>query len=218
MLYPGVLGETANGNWVKQMNLAADIRTCAAEVTRAVRRPEELALRWRDRTPKDSPSRLIFAVLMVSAGFGTVCYGIAANISGSVLDMLYGALLLPLSTGTAWLIALPALYIVNTALGSKLDFSTTLLAALLTVSFGSTALLAGVPVMWFFTLATQSAWCALLVNIVIFLGAGIAMADTFARVIGAVEPERHHRYARVWLGLVGFIGLELIVLLDAFAL
>lgn len=194
------------------MNLVPDLRHGVAEVARAVRRPEELAVRWRDRSPGEHPHKLVFAVLLLSAALGTSVFGLVTRLPHGTLEMLDGALRMPLATGAAWLVSLPALYIVNTALGSRLDVSTTVLASLISMSFGSMALLASVPVVWFFGLAVPAPWIRLVINVLVFGGVGVAMVDTFVRVMGALEPDTRRSYALVWLALVGVIGGELLVL------
>jgi hypothetical protein len=133
------------------------------------------------------------------------------------LGMLIAAGKAPFAAGMAWAVALPALYIANSAGGSKLDLSTTVLAALATCSFGALAMLAGVPVNWFFTLALPYAFTRWLVNITVFAGVGVAMTDVFVRIMRALEPDRDRAAAYMWLGLVGIIGTELMVILDLFS-
>ncbi len=192
-----------------------DLRGSIIEVGRAVRRPEELAVRWRDRgiAPADAPSRTVFSVLLANAAIGLGAYGLTMGIHAGGAAMLESAFRAPLSAGIAWTMALPALYIINSANGSKLDLSTTLLAALITVSFGALSMLAGVPVNWFFTLALPWTATRILVNLVIFSGVGIAMADTFLRVMKALEPGRSVAFPFVWLGLLAAIGNEMMALL-----
>jgi uncharacterized protein (DUF697 family) len=113
-------------------------------------------------------------------------------------------------------VALPALYIVNGSLGSELDWPTTALAALTTVAFGSMAMLASVPIRWFFGLALDYPPVHAIVNAVIFAGVGTCMLDVFLRVMKALEPGRGRLYAAVWLALVAVIGAELMVLFSVF--
>lgn len=195
-----------------------DLETAIAEVGRAVRRPEELAVRWRDRglAPADAPTRAVFTVLLLTAMVGLAAYGATMGIHAGLPAMLRSGFRAPLSAGIAWTMALPALYIINSASGSKLDMSTTLLAALITVSFGALSMLAGVPVNWFFTLALPWTFTRVVVNMVIFGGVAVAMADTFLRVMRALEPQRSVAVPLLWLGLLGAIGNELMLLLDVF--
>jgi hypothetical protein len=200
------------------MALVLDLRTGVLEVGRALRRPEELATRWRDRYTKtaEAPTRAVFGVLFATAVLGLAAYGLTMGLHKGAVGMLIAAVKAPLAAGAAWCIALPALYIVNSASGSRLDASTTMLAALATCSFGSLAMLAGVPVNWFFTLALPFTAMRFIVNILVFTGVGVAMTDVFVRTMRALEPDRDRGGAYLWLGLVGVIGCELMILLDLF--
>lgn len=197
------------------MGAATELSLSLREVGVALRRPEEFALRWRDRARQETLKPSVFPVLVANAIVGLAVYGLTMNM-GSWGTMLSGAWKAPLAAGAAWTVALPALYIINSALGSKLDASTTLLAALATVSFGALAMLASVPVNWFFSLALPYWPIRLLVNGVIFAGVGICMVDVFMRVMKALEPERSRVFAFFWLGLVGVIGSELMALVHLF--
>ncbi len=200
----------------------SDIQAAFKEVGRALRRPEELTVRWRDRAHvANPPTRLVFPVLLLNAALGLAAYGVTMGLSGGAGAMLLSAFKAPLAAGLAWTLALPALYIINTSLGSKLDLSTTALAALATVSFGALAMLASVPVSWFFFLAIDAPqsfgrFFGIAVDIVVFTGVAICMLDVFMRVMKALEPSRSRGYPFLWLSLVGVIGLELMLLLNLF--
>ena len=119
------------------------------------------------------------------------------------------------AAGLAWGIALPSLYILNSLSGSRLRQSTTFLAALVTTSWGGLAMIASIPINWFFTAALPGivdpgrvAGLVRLVNLVIFTGVGVAMSDVFGRVMQALEPSRG-RLPLWWLAVVGAIGGEL---------
>lgn len=201
------------------MSTALQLRRGIAEIGLALRRPEELALRWRDRhlNAAAAPPALVFPILLASAVLGIAAYGLTMGLHQGVGGMLAGAIKAPFAAGLAWTVALPALYIINSSLGSKLDASTTLLAALATVSFGALAMLASVPVNWFFSLALPFSLVRIAVNALVFTGVGICMVDVFLRVMKALEPERGRSFAVIWLSLVGVIGAELMALVDLFA-
>ena len=193
----------------------AELRQSVYELGRGLRRPEDLALRWRDRSSRTPPSTSIFPVLLANAIVGLGVYGLMMHMHQGPVGMLRGAVFAPLAAGTGWLLAL---YIINSSLGSRLDFSTTLLAALATVSFGSLAMLASVPINWFFGLAMPIGWVRWLVNAAVFTGVSICMTDVFVRVMRALEPERKGAFAYLWLALVGVIGGEFFLLLGVFNL
>jgi hypothetical protein len=127
---------------------------------------------------------------------------------GGTGRMLYSGLACTVAAGIAWGLPLPALYILNSLTGSRLRPSTTLLAALVTTSWGGLAMLASLPITLFFTAALPSPAVALLVNLVVFAGVGVAMVDVFGRVMEQLEPARG-RAPVCWLLLVGALGSEL---------
>src|SRR6059058_37013 len=104
------------------------------------------------------------------------------------------------AAGIAWAVPLPALYILNSLSGSRLRASTTFLAALVTTSWGGLALLAAIPVAWFFTVALPYAPAVLAIHLLVFAAVGVAMVDVFSRVIASLEPQRG-RAPAVWLVL-----------------
>jgi hypothetical protein len=112
----------------------------------------------------------------------------------------------------------PALYILNSRTGSRLRASTTFLAALVTTSWGGLAMLAALPVAWFFSVALERLPLAVLVtHLAVFTLVGVAMIDVFCRVLERLEPRRG-RAPGWWLALVGAIGGELFYAFDLFRL
>ena len=157
-------------------------------------------------SPKSSPaagtrgeahySWWIFAALALTAILGTTTYGLTMGLLGGPGAIALGAVRTTAAAGLAWGIALPALYIFNSLSGSRLHASTTLLAALVTTSWGGLAMIASIPINWFFSVAladlmadpVRVAWLVLGVNLVVFTGVGVAMTDIFGRVMQALEP------------------------------
>jgi hypothetical protein len=182
------------------------VRAGLAHVGQALREPEEFAIRWHQ---EGAPyAWWVFAALGLTAIAGTLTYGLTLGILGGPGRMLVSALACTAAAGIAWAVPLPALYILNSLTGSRLRASTTLLAALVTTSWGGLALLASVPINWFFTAAIPVGWFVLLVNLVVFAGVGASMVDVFCRVVERLEPARGRRPGW-WLALVGALGGEL---------
>lgn len=186
--------------------LHARLRTGITHVGEALREPEEFMLRWE--RGEANYAWWVWLALMLTAIAGTTTYGMTMGILGGTDRIFYDGLVCTLAAGLAWGIPLPALYILNSLSGSRLPASSTLLAALVTTSWGGLAMIASIPINWFFTTAIPHAGFVRLVNIVVFAGVGVAMADVFGRVMQALEPRRGRR-PLWWLGLVGAIGLEL---------
>jgi hypothetical protein len=86
------------------------------------------------------------------------------------------------------------------------------------VSFGALAMLASVPIRWFFGLTLPYPAVCLAVDLVVVTGVGVSMIDVFLRVMKALEPARSRLFALLWLGLVAVIGGELLVLFHVFDL
>ncbi len=190
------------------------------EIGAALRRPDQLAVRWRDRAehPEDAPTPAVFTALMLSAIFGLVIYGSTMGLHAGPHAMLLAAGKAPLACGLAWTLSLPALHILNAARGGKMDLSTSVLVALITSSFGAMAMLAAAPVNWFFAVAVDVGAVRYLVNFTIFGGVGIAMADVFIRTMRATEPDGGISFPLSWLAMLAILGLELHVIFDLFNL
>lgn len=182
------------------------LRASFTHIGQALREPEEFALRWhREGRPY---AWWVFVALAMTAIVGTTTYGLSMGVLGGPARMLACAQACTLAAGIAWAMPLPALYILNCLSGSRLRISTTFLAALVTTSWGGLALIASIPINWFFTVAIPDRLFVLGVNLVVFLGVGVAMIDVFSRVIASLEPNRG-RWPTFWLLLVGAIGAEL---------
>lgn len=197
------------------MTTRTEIARAVTEIGMAVRRPEELAERWREGGD-DAPTAWVFPVLLAAAALGTAAYGLTMKMHLGVEGMAEGAFFTPLAAGLAWLLSFPALFIIKRILGSELNFSTTALAATITVSFGATAMLASVPINWFFTLAVPHGIARLSVNVVVFGGVGLCMIDVFLRVMRTLEPEKTQLFSCLWLGLICVVGMELYAIFGVF--
>jgi hypothetical protein len=191
------------------------IRLGIGHVGRALREPEDFADRWR--TGEEHYGGWVWFSLLATAILGTTTYGMTMGLLGGASDVFVKGITCTAAAGIAWTLALPALYILNSLAGSKLSMSTTVLAALVTVSWGGLAMLASIPINWFFTTAIPASGFVLLVNLVVFAGVGVSMADVFKRVMRRLEPGRGGSYPAWWLCLVAAIGTELFVHLGLFS-
>lgn len=182
------------------------LRASLGHIGQALREPESFAYRWH---AEGAPyAWWVFLALILTAISGTMTYGLTMGLLGGPQRMLACALYCTLAAGIGWSLPLPALYILNSATGSRLRASTTFLAALVTTSWGGLAMIASIPINWFFTVAIPVPSFVFLVNVVVFTGVGVAMIDVFSRVMERLEPARG-RYPALWLALVGAIGGEL---------
>ena len=183
----------------------------------ALRAPEEFAQAWDRSSRGQRPASWlpIFAVFFLTAVLGTAAYGLTMGFLGGAPLMISKAWKAVFAAGGAWATALPTLYIFNSLLGSKLRLSTTFLAALVTTSFGGLAMLASIPVNWIWSVAVPLPPWILAVNLAVFTGVGLSMADTFLRVMRAVDPTSR-RFPFVWLCILGCVGGEYFYLLGLF--
>jgi len=200
------------------------LRASTAQVGVALREPEAFALHWqREGAPYPAG---VFVALALTAILGTTTYGMIMGLLAGPQRMLAGGLSCTLAAGTAWGLALPTLYVLNSISGSRLRASTTFLAALVTTSWGGLAMIASIPIGWFFTAALPEevrlfavhfsrAAAVLVIHLVVFTGVGISMCDVFRRVMQSLEPERGS-WPAWWLMLVGAIGGELFYQFDLF--
>ena len=205
--------------------LRDSVRASLAHVGQALREPEDFTLAWHRQAVDYRPE--VWLALALTAIAGTATYGMTMGIGLGVRAIAEKAALLTLAAGLAWAIPLPALYILNSMAGSRLRASTTLLAALVTTSWGGLALIASVPINWFFSVAIpaqvpelfspQTAEHIVLgVNLLVFMGVGLSMVDVFWRVITTVEPRPEAQ--PFWFpALIGVIGGQLFYLFGLFA-
>jgi hypothetical protein len=183
-----------------------NLRVGIHHVGLALRDPEAFASQWNEgRSAYQWP---VWIALLATAILGTTAYGMTMGLLGGPASIAYKAFVCTLAAGLAWAIPLPALYILNSLSGSRLAASSTLLAALVTVSWGGLAMIASIPINWFFTATIPSAGFVLLVNLIVFTGVGVSMTDVFRRVMLRLEPDR--QIAPLWwLAIVAVIGMEL---------
>ena len=114
--------------------LRDSVRASLAHVGLALREPEDFTLAWHRQAVDYRPE--VWLALMLTAIAGTASYGMTMGIGQGVQAIAEKAALLTLAAGLAWAIPLPALYILGSLAGSRLRASTTLLAALVTTSWG----------------------------------------------------------------------------------
>ena len=195
------------------MAVRTEIRSGIGHVGEALRDPERFAERWNNGEARYR--WWVWAALTLTAILGTTTYGMTMGLLGTAEDVLGKGIKLTLAAGVAWAIPLPALYILNSLSGSQLKASSTLLAALVTVSWGGLAMVASIPVNWFLSTAIPHAGFVLIVNLVVFAGVGTAMSDVFKRVMSRLEPHRAGP-PTWWLILVAAMGAELFYFLGVF--
>jgi hypothetical protein len=186
--------------------VAAQLRSGITHVWEALQAPEEFAARWNEGVVRYR--WWIWVSLVATAILGTTTYGMTMGLLGGTKEVLYKGLVCTAAAGLSWGIALPALYILNSLSGSRLPASSTLLAAIVTTSWGGLAMIASIPINWFFSVAVPHPTFVLLINLIVFAGVGVAMTDVFNRIMRRLEPDRALA-PFWWLVLVAVIGAEL---------
>jgi hypothetical protein len=179
----------------------------------ALRDPEAFAVRWN--TGEVHYRWWVWVALWATAVLGTTTYGMTMGLLGGTSEILQKGFTCTMAAGLAWTMALPTLYIMNSLSGSRLSASSTLFAAVVTVSWGGLAMIASIPINWLFSVAVPLSGFILLIIVIVFTGVGVAMIDVFHRVMQKLEPQRSTTPAW-WLVLVGAIGIQLFYLFGLF--
>jgi hypothetical protein len=151
-----------------------------------------------------SPPRQTLGLLLV-AGLGVATWGAALHLPNGVPAMTRGALAAASACTLAWISSLPTLLILGSILGSRLPFAVVLRASVVTVTFAGLALLASVPVLWYFELAAPQ--LRLPIALMTLAGVGASMLEVFSRIMAQLEGAR--LWNRLWLLLLASIGAEL---------
>lgn len=162
----------------------------------AFRDPEAFILRWhREGQPYSAG---VFVGLALVAVAGTFAYGALLDVAAwDVNRVLYCASMNTVAAAIAWLVPLPAVYILNSMAGMRLRASTTVLAALVTAAWGGFAFLALLPIALVYLLSFPgSKGLSLFAHLVVFGLVGISMAYIFGRQVERLEPGRGG--GRVW--------------------
>ncbi|MCB9759842.1 MAG: hypothetical protein H6739_08415 [Alphaproteobacteria bacterium] len=152
--------------------------------------------------------------LVATASVGVGAYGAAMHAWEGAGAMLSAAVVATVAAGIAWSASIPSLYILGGLSGSSLRLPAILLASLITVSFGGLAMLASIPVLWFFELCVPHEVMRWAVNLVVFAGVGASMADVFLRVMTRLEGFSLRHPA--WLALLSVVGAEMFYVLGLF--
>src|SRR5262249_1007225 len=111
-----------------------DLRLGIRQVVVALRDPEAFAVAWNKG--EKTYQWPVWLALLATAIVGTTTYGMTMGLLGGAGDIFFKGFICTLAAGLAWAIPLPALYILNSLSGSRLPASSTLLATLVTVSWG----------------------------------------------------------------------------------
>jgi hypothetical protein len=180
-------------------------------ILRALRTPEAFALESAETAPPT-----VHAALALTASLGVGLYGLAMHLPQGLAAAAEGGVAAILAAGVAWSATLPSLYVIGSLNGSALSLRAVALATLLAVSFGGFAMIASIPVLWFFELCLPYVGVRLFINLIIFAGVGLSMLEVFRRVMTALEGPRAFHF--LWMGLLSLLGAEMFALFGLFNL
>lgn len=172
----------------------------------ALREPEAFALRWDE----DEAPLWLYAALAGTAAVGVGSYGAMLHAWRGGFGLLQFGFGAAAAAGLGWSAAMPSLIVLGGLLGSRLAPRTVVMASLVAVSFGGLAMLASVPVLWFFELVTAHPLGRAFAMLSSVTGVGLCMADVFTRCMRALEGFRLFHW--LWVGLFGAVSLEMFIL------
>lgn len=172
----------------------------------ALERPQEFV----ERTPDDAT----LLALTGGASLGIVVYGGTIHAAEGVGVVVASAVRALVTAGTAWCLAVPALIVVGSLLGSVVPWRRTVFASLITLNFGGLAFLASIPVVLLLELASPFPWTRHLVNTMVVFGVGGCSTLIFERTMARLEGRR--LFHRVWMSVFGVLFLEIAWFIDLF--
>jgi hypothetical protein len=154
-----------------------------------------------------------FAVVILVSGlfYGGVMGTYAGASSIRLLQIFYSASKVPPLLMVTFVLALPSFFVLNTLLGLRADFGRVLRALVTTQATVALVLAAMAPytALWYASSADYPS--AQLFNLLVFALASatgqIVLRRGYRSLIAA--DRRHYRMMRLWLGIYGFIGVQM---------
>lgn len=175
-------------------------------VLSALERPGDFV----EREPDDGT----LLALATGASVGIGVYGGTIHAAEGVGVVLASGLRALVTAGTAWGLAVPALIVVGSLLGSVVAWRRAVFASLIAVNFGGLAFLASIPVALLLELSSPFPWTRHLVNTMVVLGVGGCSTLIFERTMARLEAPR--LFHRVWMAVFGALFVEIAWFLDLF--
>jgi hypothetical protein len=162
------------------------------------------------------PSLGTLVALGGTATLGVGAYGAAMHAHDGLAAAGFGLVAAIGAAGATWCATVPSLYVLGSLNGSRLDPYGVALTTLTMVSFGGVAMLASVPVLWFFETCLPVDGARLAVHVLTFAGVGLSMMDVWVRSMRRVEGGRLLHLA--FLALFALVGLEMFLVFGLFDL
>lgn len=174
--------------------------------SRALRAPDALVA--EAASPRERAAAT--SALVVSAALGLALLGVSGLPRDGAIRAGWAALMTPASILAAFALVLPALLVFGTALGARLSWTATALAAGVGASVFGTTALAVAPILWFFAEVVPSAgWGGIVETCVLVLGF-CAGARAFWRAVRHCDPNRSRVFDAAWLALLALVTAELL--------
>ena len=165
-------------------------------------------------TPGDATRRLPrLAMMVVIFGmfYGCVMGTFSATSPERALQIVYGAIKVPLLLLVTFAIALPSFFVMNTLLGTRDDFAESI-QALITTQAGLTIILASLAPftgLWYCSFADYG--LAILFNGFMFGIASVTAQVLLRRLYAPLirRNARHRILLRCWLAIYVFVGIQM---------
>ncbi len=162
--------------------------------------------------------RLITIILLFGAVYGSVMGAFGVSRPGHSIQLLYGAIKVPMLLTVSFCLALPSFAVLNTLLGVRSDLRA-VLHALLSMQAGLTVVLASLAPFTAFWYVSFSDY-----NVALLFNGGMFAIATFAaqwilrrsyRPLIARSP-RHRSLLRLWVILYSFVAIQMAWVLRPF--
>ena len=181
----------------------------------ALKRPFETCEALLRVTPETlqglSPARLVAIFVTFGCLYGATMGAFGGDDGPRGLQMLYSAIKVPLLVGVTFALSVPSFFVLMTLFGLRDDIRASLQALLATQASLSIVLASFAPFTLFWYVSSTGYSSALLFNAAMFGLASLTVQRVLKRLyqpLIARDP-RHLTMMRVWLGIFGFVGIQM---------
>ncbi|MGF1632214.1 MAG: hypothetical protein ACFCVE_00030 [Phycisphaerae bacterium] len=153
------------------------------------------------------------AVLVILAGgtYGIVMGTFAGFTGERFWQLVYSGLKVPMLLGVTFVIALPSFFVLNTLLGVRSDFGRVLAGLIETQAATALLLVSFAPLTAVGYLSINHYPLAIVLNVFLFAVASVLGQVVLWRSYRPLIARRgvHRQLAWTWLGLYGFVGIQM---------
>ncbi|HEY8751006.1 MAG TPA: hypothetical protein VIM11_23680 [Tepidisphaeraceae bacterium] len=171
-----------------------------------------------DRSPARQLPLLVIILVIFGGAYGAVMGGFGVLEPGHAVQIIFGAIKVPMLLGVSFCLSLPSFMVLNTLMGVRSD-AREVLHALLSMQAGLTIVLASLSpftALWYVSFSDYSV--ALLFNGVMFAIATLAAQWILRRAyrpLVARNP-RHRSLLRIWVVIYSFVAIQMAWVLRPF--